>query len=158
MNRSKNLFGIGCLTLLGTFSLGNSAAVADDHGRDLIGGQETKLEEVTEDPQRFQGRSIRLQGEIDEIHSGQLLSLEEIENNFLDDVFDEDEVLIVVGSTAGMTEESRLSIIGRVYPYSLSELERRFPQLLLTDDTRDELESTYSGKAMMVADRVSTLR
>jgi len=154
-NSAEKIASIGLLTLLGTLTVGDSIAIADE--RDLIGGKETRLENVTENPQAFDGRRIRLRGEIDEIHSDRTFSLEELGNTFLDNVFDEDEVLVVVGSTAGMTEESRLSVTGRVYPYNLAELERRF-NLRLDPETREELDKTYTGKAMMIAERVAFLR
>ena len=143
------------LTLAGSVFIGSNIALAND--RDFIGGRETKLEEVTEIPRAFDGRKVQLRGEIDEIHSDRTLSLEELDNTFLDNVFDEDEILVVVGSTVGMSEESIMSVTGRIYPYNLAELERRF-NLRLDPEIREELDKTYTGKAMMVAERVAFLQ
>ncbi len=154
MSFTKSFSGIGALALIGILAASNNVAVADNHTRSE---NETLLEDVSENPRAYSGQRLRLRGEIDEIHSPRLLSLEEIDNRLIDDIFDEDEVLIVVGSTAGMNEESRLAIGGRVYPYDLNRLERAFA-FRVDEGTRRELDRTYSGKAMIIADTVAALR
>ncbi len=98
----------------------------------------------------YRGRLLLLQGEIEEIHSSRLLSLEDVENDTVDEVFDEDEILVIVGSTVNMTAEADLSVSGRVYPFDIYALERRFG-VRLDEEVREDLVEEYSGKAMFVA-------
>ena len=130
-----------------------SAAKADS-SITIYDNRESLLERATERPSVYEGSFLIFSGEIDEIHSERLLSLEEVGNEAVDSLFDDDEILMVVGSTTNMSEESRVNVSGRVYPFDLQALEQRF-ELDLDARTRQELVETYSGKAMFIANTVS---
>lgn len=148
----RHKFRIALLVFLGALTAGGTAEA--DPIIDIYTSQDTLLERATENPNAYQGRLLVLDGDIDEIYSERLLSIQEVGNGLIDRFLDRDEILVVVGSTDNISETARVNVSGRVYPFSISFLERRF-DLSLDAETRQMLIETYSGKAIFVANAIA---
>jgi len=115
----------------------------------LAPGAAATVEQVDEDPMRFQGKRVRLGGEIDKVYSPRAFELEG------EGVWWDEQILVVTRSpvTIGgriLTEDDEVMVTGKVRKLTVAEVERE-----LGWDLDPQIEVEFRDLPVLVADAVT---
>ncbi len=107
-----------------------------------------ELEEVSENPDRYYGREIALEGEVGEIRNDYAFVLKESQLIGGDD-------LLIINATGEPipTEDETVVITGTVRPFIKADFEKDY-DLTWDLDVQEEIEAEYTEKPVLVVDSI----
>jgi hypothetical protein len=112
-------------------------------------GERVEIDELTDKPDRYMGRTLSVDGDVDEVLGPNLFVLEEPGSGQQDgEVF----VLVPPGMTANLRKDARVTVTGTVKKFTAADLAREAPWLNVNDKLKDDL----TKKPVIVATRVVT--
>lgn len=104
--------------------------------------------EITSDPSQYYGRTIAVTGEVENIYSDSVFSLDE------DELFGGDDLLVLVTDSAEAVEDNEtVAATGELRSFVVADLERDY-DLTWDLDLQQELEAEYSERPVLVVNRV----
>lgn len=117
--------------------------------------QDTRLEQIAEDPQNFMGQEVRAVGEVSEVIGSRALVAQSTE-------FESDDILVIsrqpLMPVGGVGEDNllyqggdRVAIAGTVREFNIRELEQE-----LGLDLVDEQFAEWEGRSVIIADTIET--
>ena len=132
------------------------APKADQSGRDRstaamvadpAWGEKVKIDDLEDHPERFAGKTINVDGEVDKLLGPRAFELEEPDGK------SDGEVLVIVspGLVAMLRDEDKVTVSGVVKAFTKAELEREATWLDLSDIPADKI----AGKPILVATRIA---
>lgn len=104
--------------------------------------------EVTEDPKQYYGKSLAVKGEVEDILSPNVFTLDE------DELFGAEDLLVLNrASTQNIKDDETVVVTGVLRPFVITDLERDY-DLTWDLDIQKKLEAEYSQKPVLVVDSV----
>lgn len=114
-------------------------------------GERVDLDELVDKPDRYMGRLLSVDGDIDEVHGANLFVLEEAGSAKQDgEIF----VLVAPGLAANLRAETRVTVTGHVKKLTAADLQRDAPWLQVDAKMKDEL----TKKPVFIATRVVSVQ
>lgn len=107
-----------------------------------------ELEEVSENPDRYYGQEIALEGEVDEIRNDYAFTLKESQLIGGDD-------LLIINATGEPipTEDETIVVTGMVRPFIKADFEQDY-DLTWDLNVQEEIEAEYTEKPVLVVDTI----
>lgn len=134
--------GLATLALILVPGCGETAGPVID------GSNDARVEDVVDNRVEWDGETIELSGEVEEIISPNAFVMGEINDV---DLGSEEKVLIVdVAATQGLELEQNVRVIGEVQSFVTEEVERNY-DIKWNGDIRKTLEVEYDGKPAVIA-------
>ena len=114
-------------------------------------GERVEVDELADKPDRYMGRVLSVDGDIDQVLGPNLFILEEPGSTKQDaEVF----VLVAPGLSANLRKDARVTVTGSVKKFTMADLEREAPWLQVDKELKDEL----TKKPVIVATRIVNLK
>jgi hypothetical protein len=104
--------------------------------------------DVTDNPEKYYGRAIAVEGEVDDIYSSSTFALDN------EELFDSDDLLVINASSEGaIKEDENVVVVGELRSFVVADLERDY-DLDWDLDLQRELELEYGQRPVMVVREV----
>jgi hypothetical protein len=105
--------------------------------------------QITQRPEQYYRRQVTVTGEVDNIHSPVLLTLDE------NQLFGGQDLLVLLKAPpkVAINQDQTVSIIGEVRPFVIAEIEKEY-DLTWDLNVKRELESEYSNRPVLVAETI----
>ncbi|MGV2829919.1 hypothetical protein [Myxosarcina sp. GI1(2024)] len=104
--------------------------------------------EITADPSQYYGETIAVKGEVEDIYSDNVFSIDE------EGLLAEDDLLVLVtGASEPVNDSETVAATGELRSFVVADLERDY-DLTWDLDLQRELEAEYSERPVLVVDRV----
>lgn len=110
----------------------------------------TTVEEVDENPLRFYGERVTLNGEVDEVFSDRAFELEGMGVWWDDQILVVTRAPVVIGG-AGLENDDEILVSGTVRPLTIVEIEREIGW-----DLDPQIEARFTNKPVLIADSISS--
>ena len=104
--------------------------------------------EIAEDPTQFYGQTLAVTGEVENVYSEGVFTLDE------DELFGGEDLLVIVSNPAETVSDGEtVATTGELRSFTIADLEQDY-DLTWDLDVREQLEVDYSDRPVLVVDRV----
>lgn len=104
--------------------------------------------EITENPKQYYGRTLAVAGEVEEVYSPNVFTLDE------DELLGSEDLLVLVANPKATVNDGQyVAVTGELRPFVVADLERDY-DLTWDLDVQKKLEAEYSTKPVLVVNGV----
>lgn len=111
----------------------------------------TEPDEVTANPEAFDGQPIAVEGEVDEIYSPTAFTLHD------EELFDGEDLLVVNAIEQTVADDDNVVVVGEIRPLTVAEIERDYSLDWDDLDIQSQAETEYEQRPVLVVREIYPL-